>query len=201
MARRRIQRPRPGARKCHARGRAPRTTVGAMVEGPEIQQRRATRSPATRLFAFLKAYAELKQPGLDRAGDEEWSLPLEDLPVHPAVELCPGRGESDPGPLLLRVRRAEVAPAPLPPPELASRLIDGWDDPARPVLLRDGAAPEGFDGFCAERERWAREQGPAWRARRLYDALFELKGRLDREGERLELLVGNGLLRLQTGER
>ncbi len=161
------------------------------------------RKRATRLFKFLKAYAELKQPRVGSLAAEEWSLALAELPQHAAIELLPAEGLRETGSTLLRVRRASVAPAPAPPVSLQGWLEEGWQDPTRPlrVLEPDEAAGAELDAWAARRARWAEEQAPAWQAQRIYDALFEMKGKLDREGERIELIAGNGRLRMQTAEQ
>jgi very-short-patch-repair endonuclease len=95
--------------------------------------------------------------------------------------------------------------------------VGGIDDPDRPLRWREtrdvlddrGAMQVIRFGDQPSRERvraewiarwnkWANDDRPARKARAAYDELFSLRGRLDREGESLELLVGNGRLRART---
>ena len=45
-----------------------------------------------------------------------------------------------------------------------------------------------------QREEWARNERPARAAGRVFETLYELYGRTEREGERVELVLGDGIL-------
>jgi hypothetical protein len=59
------------------------------------------------------------------------------------------------------------------------------DDPQRLQL---------FDHWVQQRNRWLETERPARNVQRLYDRLNELRARLERESERLELMLGDGIL-------
>lgn len=63
------------------------------------------------------------------------------------------------------------------------------DDPAR---------VEALARWRAERAEWVAREQPARAAAKLFEQLYELYGRLEREPEHLELLVGDGLLTWNT---
>lgn len=114
---------------------------------------------------------------------------------------------------VLRVRRPIIRPAPIPPEEIAQWLragwadIDGqvevsasrnatddngetiivrfWDDPQRPMLLAT---------WKTRRDLWAVNERPAREALKVFERLYELRGRIEREGERVELVLGDGIL-------
>ncbi|MCH9058182.1 MAG: hypothetical protein IIB55_06105, partial [Planctomycetes bacterium] len=51
-----------------------------------------------------------------------------------------------------------------------------------------------------ERERWRNSELPARDAMKVFERLYELHGRLEREAERLDLVIGDGLLSWQRDE-
>jgi hypothetical protein len=112
----------------------PPPAAPALVENDWVQDR------AKRLFQFLKAYAELKQPRVTAIGEEAWSLALRELPAHEAISLAVVESESEASPTLLCVTRAPVVPPPPPPPSIRDWLEDGWDDPLRPSRVKERRA-------------------------------------------------------------
>lgn len=114
---------------------------------------------------------------------------------------------------VLKVQRPRLIRAPEPPQEIAAWLEDGWDDPSKPVIFEesmeepaDGAAPRlakfvDDPARVAELERWellrgewANTEKPARTAMKIFESLYSLYGRIDREGERVELVLGDGIL-------
>lgn len=195
------------------------TVVGAtdgLLEGEDAKR---VRGRAKRLFAFLKAYANLRRPVVTVASEEEWLLRLDKLEPHTTIGWGAIEGADTTLAPYLTVRRALPKRPPAPPLQLVPWLEGGTDDPEREPGLKPAITSRPDDGeSVTERfddqpervmihaewlerwRRWAAEDRPARRARRVYDELFKLKGRLDREGENLELLVANGWLRLRTAE-
>jgi hypothetical protein len=115
---------------------------------------------------------------------------------------------------LLRVRRAKISHPRNPPRGLIDWLQPGWDDPfkdATPIRSKNIPAEDredsierfeddeqrvnNFADWEAIRNEWAANERPARDALKLFDRLYELYGRIEREAERYELVVGDGLLR------
>jgi len=189
---------------------------------PEIER-------AKQVFRFLKAFAERNLPIQRRLGDQPWSLVLADLPQHPSIVVgevqlsADGAAENDAedesdAPPLLRVRRPALTRAPRPPAEVADWLKPGWEDPSGRVEvirerneLRRGetvtvpfvqvpARVAALEQCRAAWGRWAEAEKPARAAMRVFERLYELKGKIDLESERLELVLGDGRLRWQRAE-
>lgn len=175
---------------------------------------------ARNLFRFLKAFAERNIPVHRTLSQHAWTFVLRDLPVHPSVSL----GEvlvADPAadapdeetPPLLRVARPKLSRAPEPPPILLEHLGPGWDradggiqvQSVRNVVRAGKTVIEQFEDDPARvaalaewRTRWnvwADAERPALAAMRLFERLYELHGRIERESEQVELMLGDGRLR------
>src|SRR5437773_6965 len=113
----------------------------------------------------------------------------------------------------LRVQRPLLARPPEPPNEIASWVEPGWDDPFHFALVAESREePQGNGAiltihFAADpartgalrrwavlRDEWARTEKPARQAMQLFETLYSLYGRIDREAERVELVLGVGIL-------
>lgn len=190
-------------------------------EPPEIERSR-------QLFRFLKAFAERNVPIRRLLSEELWTLRLRELPQHPAIAVgevqlddggnLPPREEAHDSTPLLRVRRPKLTSAPPPPEILEDFLQSGWKrcDGAielRPTrnVLRDGeTVTESFQDDPARvaalaewRARWlvwAEAELPAVQAMRVFERLYELRGRIERESEQVELILGDGRLRWRQAE-
>lgn len=114
---------------------------------------------------------------------------------------------------LLRVSRPTLTRSPQPPASISDWLESGWErfdgrvsvrgsrnridangntilerfeeDPARSVTL---------SRWTVSRDEWVANERPARAAMKLFEGLYELHGRLEREGERYEIVLGDGIL-------
>jgi len=120
---------------------------------------------------------------------------------------------------VLRVQRPQLSRAPAPPNEIASWLEPGWDDPSNLVSVvesreetqgngealtiefaRDPSRIAALRRWSAVRDEWARSEKPARQAMSIFEAFYSLYGRIDREAERVELVLGDGILSWQRAE-
>jgi hypothetical protein len=109
--------------------------------------------------------------------------------------------------LVLRVGRPAEEPCPEPPAILRDQLHHGWDQPDRPTRLQTvppsvvvaedseafrlaSARREAFERWRPEREAWAREQRPM----SLFLQLYELWTKYERETEKYQIYLGDGML-------
>ena len=182
------------------------------------------------VFSFLQALNHHRSPAKRRLAEQPWHLYLSPLPDHPTVTLTSASsklsaedeesgGDGEPEPLF-RVSRPTLTSPPAPPAALAEWVSSGWDDPsqeARPRPSRNTIGDQGetitvafeddservelFTRWTAERDRWRVAERPARAAMSLFEKFYELHGRLGREEEHLELLIGDGLLRWQQPDR
>jgi hypothetical protein len=71
------------------------------------------------------------------------------------------------------------------------------DAQGKAVLVAFEDSPErvaALDQWSAARATWATNERPAREAMEVFEELYELRGRIDREGESVELVIGDGLL-------
>jgi hypothetical protein len=179
------------------------------------------------VFRFLKAFAERRVPVRRNISEHPWRLFLSELPRFPTIEvdlvvghsetvdLAGDNGEDDGAPLL-RVRRPELTPPPEPPEELEEWLLSGWDDPdhepevresrnvsrdgrtVTEVFAQDAHLQVEFADFFDEWWEWSDAEKPARQAMKVFEALYELRGRIELDSEGLELMLGDGRLRVRA---
>jgi very-short-patch-repair endonuclease len=191
------------------------------LQGERQERLKITRNRIRQIFRFLKDFNGLRNPVTRQISEQPWALWIRGLPKHPSlwlrgrdpVDTKSSEAEEDLGELLLRVRRHDVPKPPVIPGILNGWLPSNWKDPAvdvveslpeREVLGSDGlhvekfeAVQERIDAFGAwltKRNSWANEALPAQRALHVFNRLYELQGRLEREGESVQLVLGQGLL-------
>lgn len=155
-------------------------------------------------------------------------LQAKELAAAPKSEGYEAEGEENEP--ILRVRRPESKPVPRPPELLKEWLETGWGDPYTEVRVRDcierpvpaqewnegtqdepttkkeffaddPARPEALAAWQPLRDEWARTERSAPAAARLFDSLYEVHRQIERESERFELILGDGIAawRLPTG--
>jgi hypothetical protein len=167
-------------------------------------ERALIRSRAVRLLEYLEAVRGLReQPVRDVAEYQDRRWWAWELPAHPSCVLTATGDEP-----WLTVSKAQVPPAPLVPDDIAAYLRTGVTDPE----VEPEFGPDFDDVFAgdpdeAERLRsflrdylagpwgaWVPPARTALRARKLYEDLYDLRLRLQRESALIELVWGHGIL-------
>jgi very-short-patch-repair endonuclease len=186
------------------------------------------RDRAVRLFRFVQAFNERRNPPIRNLERHEWVLSLEDVPEHDTIDITrvvhEGNGADEfaedaesVSRVILRCERSDPTSPPAIPPELEQWLGNDWRDARKnpspiPSIITtiDGEAIEeafadsgerlaSFREYCKLWYDWAGTESVALAARQVFDRLFELYSRLQREGDNLELVLGNGLLSWTRG--
>ncbi len=192
----------------------------------DAEKLRIARDKLTRVFRYLEALNEHRNPPKRQIREQLWNLWLHDLPEHPSIK----RGAAKSRPLkaaaadgqsaeggnvtfVLRVQRPTLAAPPAPPGEIAEWLEAGWDDPANDVSIQETrneseenaeprmarfadnpARPTMLQRWKSVRDDWASKEQPARASMKIFETLYALYGRIDREAERVELVLGDGIL-------
>jgi very-short-patch-repair endonuclease len=193
---------------------------------------RVAREKLTRVFRYLEALNQHRNPAKRQIREQLWSLWLHDLPDHPSIKRGVSKAgsakgkaadlqndDSGTGGFVLKVRRPTLTSAPEPPAAIATWLEAGWDDPSQELSVSVSRAESDHEGqtrianFTDEpgrmavlqpwklaREEWAKNEKPTRVAMKIFETLYALYGRIDREAERVELVLGDGILSWRRAE-
>src|SRR5215831_113563 len=180
---------------------------------------------AKQVFRFLKAFAERDVPVRTRIGDHRWCQRLRELPQYPSIvvgEVHVGAagdeadGENAVDLPLITVKRPTLTQPPEPPDSILEFLRPGWRDPdgttevfeSRKVSRNGVTETERFtearariDALAKWRAAWiswAIAERPARHAMRVFESFYDLKGHIDRESQKVELILGDGRLRWES---
>jgi hypothetical protein len=172
------------------------------------------------IFRFLKAFAERRVIPPQRLDQQPWQLLLRELPAHESITVSrfelgvSGTGGGDGS--LMSVRRPNLSKCPRPPALVEPFLKAGWEDPFKPVEVRESVTREHQGELITElfaadlarvqllsdwnalREAWTVRERPTREAMRVFERMYELQARMNREGDRLELLIADGRLRWKS---
>ena len=198
----------------------------------DAEKLRIARDKLTRVFRYLQALNEHRNPAKRQIHEQPWSLSLRDLPDHPSIRRGAGKagpskaetgksqGTEDAGAnYVLKVQRPRLTRAPEPPEEIAAWLEDGWDDPANAVTVKhtleesentaepsgvtfanDPARTTSLERWKLLHNEWVKTEKPARAAMKIFETFYALHGRIDREAERVELVIGDGILSWRRAE-
>ena len=140
--------------------------------------------------------------------------------ISPAGGPPPGEDEEDArhAEPLIRVRRPTLTKAPAPPDLVAEWVMRGWERPDGKIavievqnrrrsgkiiserFVDDPVRPKALQSWSRGWKQWAAAERPAREAMRAFETLYALHGAIEREGERIELMLGDGRLVWHTQE-
>lgn len=186
-----------------------------MTQALQDENDSSAKSRIRRLFRFLYEVNRLRfRP--ERTLQEQVSvISLNRLPEHPSIQLIrPVIADGQPpAQFELKVSRARTTRCVEPPPLLRGWLISGWDDPTKEALYEESQNelnekeesitirftddPErtaAWDQWIAHRNAWVEPEIRARNALTFFDKIYELYALLEKDGERLELMVADGVL-------
>src|SRR5580658_8024127 len=193
---------------------------------------RVARDKLTRVFRYLEALNQHRNPAKRQVREQIWSLWLHGLPEHPSIKRGTGKSQSSNGQpgktqpadegnerFILKVERPVLRRPPEPPEEATIWLKAGWDDPSEEILIHPSRTESDQAGnpqvvnldddkrtstallrWKLLRDEWAKSEKPARAAMKLFEPLYALYGRIDREAERVELVLGDGILSWRRSE-
>ena len=167
-----------------------------------------------RVFRYLDEMHRMRTPPIVRLEDREWFLPLDTLPCSPHVQTDYSFGrkgdspaEDDPrGGVILKVGRPRETECPEPSVVIKNWLKPGWDrvdaDPDAMVkktqkgqAFSDSARRvDAFDTWMDRKREWERSERSVVEALNVFSDLFELRARFDRESEKYQLFLAEGML-------
>jgi very-short-patch-repair endonuclease len=168
------------------------------------------RSRLSELYRFFKAVEDRRTPRVCDFTQHRWVLQLNSLPKHTKLTFTRPSPESGEW---LKIYKPELTECPAYPPPLNEWLDNGWDDPEfelapkiRSKLIQRGNdfVEIGFDAdvdrqnayadWSTKRNMWRSLELPARQVAKVWDRFFSLHNDLSRDGESLELVLGDGLV-------
>jgi len=188
---------------------------------------RIGRDRLLRVFRYLEALNEHRNPVKRRIGEQLWTLWMKDLPDHPSIRRGTGpaadlpalvasndglSAEGQDSDFILKIARPKLTNPPTPPALIEPWLEGGWENPFKDastlesrnesstggaMRVRFGADPKrvaALDQWKAQRNQWAIDERPARAAMKIFEDFYELHGRVEREAERVEIVLGDGIL-------
>ena len=177
---------------------------------PDAKSEQQGRERVARVFRYLKALNEHRNPAKRDLSDQPWTLWFRNLPDHPLIERhLPNGKDAEDDDFILKVGRPTFTQGPPPPLPIQEWLEGDWEDADAEVLLVEakgdvGAEPVRFDTeprrvetyerWRAQHDAWVRTERPARSAMKIFEQLYELYGRIEREAENIELVLGDGIL-------
>lgn len=196
----------------------------------DTQTLKTARDRITRIFRYLQALDQHRNPVKRLIGEQPWILWLRDLPDSPAIirgtieesqnagtgdgATSGDRVEASGDDFIFKVKRPKLKQSPSPPDTIESWVEPGWKDPAGEIRLLksrneaddegrirtvrfedDSERPQAWRKWSAEWHAWAASERPARQAMRIFEQLYELRGHIEREAGRVELALGDGILK------
>ncbi|MGB2666943.1 MAG: hypothetical protein WAK48_23270, partial [Candidatus Acidiferrum sp.] len=196
----------------------------------DAEKLRFAREKLTRVFRYLEALNQHRNPAKRQLREQPWTLWMRDLPDYASVQRGVARASSSKAKAqngqtredqsyILKVRRPRLTRPPDPPEEISAWLEDGWSDPWNSVVV--GETQEDSENIaeprivkfaddparCAAlarwkliRDQWVESEKAARAAMKIFETFYTLYGRIDREAERVELILGDGILSWRRAE-
>jgi len=165
------------------------------------------RQPLVRVFRYLEALNERNNPPQRDVKNYEFNIWFNQLPNHDNVSVSTEE-------YVLRIKRPIMTPCPPPPGSTKPWLSDGWDKPQAEPRIKSPEGmgedspkfedePERVQEFITWIQRW-RSWAPVRKVEntieKLYQDLYEQFSILERDGERYELLIGDGIAQWKLPE-
>lgn len=183
-----------------------------------------SRSRLVQVFRYLQALNHLRNPVQREINDQPWVMYFHDLPNHPFIRrgniqaTTSGDEEDETGrdDFILKVRRPRLTEPPEPPKEIVPWLQNGWQQPGGKVIVQDtietiyngqprisyfrddARRVHLLQDWQTHRDTWAKPEQIIRATFAIFEKLYALQSQLEREGERLELMLGDGLLNWTT---
>jgi len=175
----------------------------------------SSREKAIRLFRFLREYAFIRFPYIRDLAQVKWLMWLSELPEHECIfikKIAENSKEDNSEEVktepLIRIRRPKLSEPPTPPPELKPWLKPGWDDPfkepdyslekenssGKEFFEQDSKRMHLWESWIALWHKWADAERINRKVFEIYNRFHGLLGELQREGERYELILADGIL-------
>jgi very-short-patch-repair endonuclease len=177
-----------------------------------------TKERVTRIFKYLEALYQHRNPVKRQISEQPWVLWLDSLTDHPNIKFSRSYSIEEQKSSIIKVKRPQVSVAPEPPHDLRNWIKNGWQDPFKEVeILESINLPSGEDTitifFIDDKERieqvaewtcrrnvWAAAECPAREVMKVYERIYDLYVLLQKESEKYQIVLGDGILNWRQPE-
>lgn len=176
------------------------------------------------LYAFLKEANQIQFRPVRRLNEQQYVIHIADMPKHPSAQLFrPVKVENtlEVPDTLIKVSRPKLTRCPAPPDSCLEWMLPNWDDPfltpevaesknkietekdedgndievTKTILFSDDQLRvEEYNNWLEDRKKWTEPEKVARGAMRYFESFYTLYSKIEKEGEKLELLVADGML-------
>jgi len=184
---------------------------------PASEPAKTVQTKVQGIFRYLQELHRVRTPPIVRLEDRSWCLRLDELPESPQLVRGYARTgapssekEMGPGEFVIRVGRPQETECPEPSVVIKNWLKKGWDgvdaDPES-IVKKTRKGSDGVESFDASEDRvtaladfldtknaWMLEERGSIEALTVFSELFELHVRLQRESEKYQLFLADGVL-------
>lgn len=181
------------------------------------------RSKLLQVFQFLQALDQIKNPVEKDVERQLWTQWFSELPEHEYIDMGTMYTHKDGSALeqenstshnnyILKVTRPQNLTIPEPPEGIKPWLDPGWDNCYRSVSVHSTTEIDGegneiyidledseqrmelYNVWQQEREQWAEAQKVINQVQTVFESIYDLYSRIQRESEQVELVLGDGIL-------
>lgn len=176
------------------------------------------------LYAFLKEANQIQFRPVRRLSEQQYVIRIADMPKHPSAQIYrPVKVEDalEVPDVLVRVSRPKLTRCPNPSENFQDWLLPNWDDPyltpevaesknkveveldeegnevevTKTILFTDDQLRlDDYNNWLAERKKWTDPEIVARGAMRYFESFYTLYSKIEKDGEKLELLIADGML-------
>jgi very-short-patch-repair endonuclease len=168
------------------------------------------------LYSFLREANQLRFRPVRLLNEQPKVVRLAEMPQHESMHLyrpVQVQGTQEVPDVLIRIKRPATTQCPTPPETIAPWLLPGWDDPAKTpnyaesrnetdeagetVTVRfdeDEQRSYDFVIWDDQRAAWVTPEQSARQALRFFELFYDIYSTIEKDGEQLELVVGDGHL-------
>jgi very-short-patch-repair endonuclease/superfamily I DNA/RNA helicase len=168
------------------------------------------------LYSFLREANQLRFRPVRLLSEQLKVVRLAEMPQHESMHLyrpVQVLDAQDVPDTLMRIKRPVTTQCPPPPETIASWLLPGWDDPAKSANYAesrndidetgqtitvkfddDEQRSADFVIWDDQRTEWLAPEQRARHALRFFELFYDIYSTIEKDGEQLELIVGDGHL-------
>src|SRR5258708_696113 len=116
----------------------------------DAEKLRVARDKLTRVFRYLEALNQHRNPAKRQMREQPWSMALRDFPEHASIQRGTGKvsaskakdgnsgnAEETSAHFVLKVQRPRLTASPEPPEQIAGWGKDGWGDPFAVISVEE----------------------------------------------------------------